>query len=288
MRNGLPCRPTRASATAAATTSAAEKTGSRELNYCISNPRHNPTTQPHPLPPPPPNTNPFPTSILVLPTQSLHPSSNSYLDLDSNDPLSTPIQSPTDQSSVSHVALVSLPPNSAGLNSTIPNNFRPSPQAASSPLPPPPLPSPSSLPQESASIITPVLNLSDHTLTNSQMKALELGLKFSPTPTEVLSPLEFFESFRDRCTWAFRRITGQSMPATISNRLDTMEERLSALQPLNFDSNIPADVREAISQLKGNRELTIRQADKGSCLVVMNTSDYLREGYQHLQDKKHL
>ena len=103
----LPCRPTRSSepaaATAATTAAAAGETSYMELNLSIQPPMHNPYTHPNPLPSPPPATTPFPTSTLILPTQSIHPSSNFYLDLDSNDPLSTPIQSPTDQSSVSRL-----------------------------------------------------------------------------------------------------------------------------------------------------------------------------------------
>ena len=57
-------------------------------------------------------------------------------------------------------------------------------------------------------------------------------------------------------------------------------------EPLDFDRNVPEDIRRATLELKADRRLTIRQADKGSCLVVLDTSDYIREGMEHLTDAK--
>ena len=33
-----------------------------------------------------------------------------------------------------------------------------------------------------------------------------------------------------------------------------------------------------------NPEIVIKKADKGSAVVIMNTTDYLREGYRQLRD----
>ena len=38
--------------------------------------------------------------------------------------------------------------------------------------------------------------------------------------------------------------------------------------------------------LKNNENIVIKKADKGSAVVVMNTTDYLREGYRQLSDQK--
>ena len=38
-------------------------------------------------------------------------------------------------------------------------------------------------------------------------------------------------------------------------------------------------------ELKSNPEIVIKKADKGSAVVVMNTTDYLREGYRQLSDR---
>ena len=39
-----------------------------------------------------------------------------------------------------------------------------------------------------------------------------------------------------------------------------------------------------LDALKNNPEIVLKKADKGSAVVVMNTTDYLREGYRQLSD----
>ena len=51
-------------------------------------------------------------------------------------------------------------------------------------------------------------------------------------------------------------------------------------------NNLTKEERKGISDLRDNPNITIKKADKGSAIVVMNTSDYLREGYRQLQDEK--
>ena len=42
---------------------------------------------------------------------------------------------------------------------------------------------------------------------------------------------------------------------------------------------------KGLKALTENPHITIKKAYKGSAVVVMNTTDYLREGYRQLQDK---
>ena len=63
-----------------------------------------------------------------------------------------------------------------------------------------------------------------------------------------------------------------------------MDNRLSSLQQQDFPSNIPDDVRRAIEQLKRMKDIVIKEADKGSCIVVMDSSQYLQEGLDHLSN----
>ena len=42
-----------------------------------------------------------------------------------------------------------------------------------------------------------------------------------------------------------------------------------------------------LKALTDNPEIVIKKADKGSAVVVMNTTDYLREGYRQLTDIKY-
>ena len=48
--------------------------------------------------------------------------------------------------------------------------------------------------------------------------------------------------------------------------------------------NLTKEERKGLKSLKDNPHITIKKADKGSAVVVMNTTDYLREGYRQLQD----
>ena len=70
----------------------------------------------------------------------------------------------------------------------------------------------------------------------------------------------------------------------MTRRLQTMKDRLEDMKPKPFASNIPRELRQAIDELRRNKSITIREADKGSCIVLQNTSDYISEGYQHLAD----
>ena len=45
-------------------------------------------------------------------------------------------------------------------------------------------------------------------------------------------------------------------------------------------------LRSGLLALTNNPELVIEKADKGSAVVVMNATDYLREGYRQLMDNK--
>ena len=46
--------------------------------------------------------------------------------------------------------------------------------------------------------------------------------------------------------------------------------------------NLTKEERQGLNELTTNSEIVIQKADKGSAVVVMNTKDYLREGYRQL------
>ena len=51
-------------------------------------------------------------------------------------------------------------------------------------------------------------------------------------------------------------------------------------------SNLSREERAGLNELKNNRELMIKKADKGSAIVVMNTSDYIIEAERQLSNSK--
>jgi hypothetical protein len=51
-------------------------------------------------------------------------------------------------------------------------------------------------------------------------------------------------------------------------------------------NNLDKEDRLFLKSIKENPEIIIKKADKGSAVVIINTTDYLREGYQQLSDAK--
>ena len=49
--------------------------------------------------------------------------------------------------------------------------------------------------------------------------------------------------------------------------------------------NLTKDEWQALKNLKEDRSTIIKQADKGSCVVVWDCEDYLAEGYKQLSDE---
>ena len=48
--------------------------------------------------------------------------------------------------------------------------------------------------------------------------------------------------------------------------------------------NLTKEQWKGLMELRKNPEIVIKKADKGSAVVIMNTTDYLREGYRQLSD----
>ena len=148
--------------------------------------------------------------------------------------------------------------------------------------------SPTSAPSSTTTTAGPlpnILNLSSHELSPDQYRALDLGLKFATSPKEDPDILEFFDLFQQRCQWAFKRITGgtiPTLPKVMEDRLALMREKLSSLEHVDFPSNISINVRRSIQQLQNNKNIVIRQADKGSCIVLEDKTDYIKAGNDHL------
>ena len=76
-----------------------------------------------------------------------------------------------------------------------------------------------------------------------------------------------------------------------ANEKETLTMRILKLRreskiPMKHYNNLAKQERQGLLELKNNNHIVIKKADKGSAVVVMNTSDYLREGYRQLSDHK--
>ena len=65
-------------------------------------------------------------------------------------------------------------------------------------------------------------------------------------------------------------------------KLQLAEIKLS--QPKN---NLSLKEREALQSLKRNKDLNVKKADKGSCVVIMDTENKINEGQTLLDNSKH-
>ena len=69
--------------------------------------------------------------------------------------------------------------------------------------------------------------------------------------------------------------------------LSQLENKLSEItkEPTRY-SNLSQEEWRAIRTLADDRSIVIKKADKGSCIVVWDRADYLREAEKQLSDKK--
>ena len=116
-----------------------------------------------------------------------------------------------------------------------------------------------------------VVNLSNHTLTDPEQDALQKGPNFAIAPgripkTEIIAGVEA----------AIRRCKHVDEEVAEKTRA-TIASVIRRAQPPR--RNMGNKELEALDTLRGNREITILQADKGNATVILNTSDYERKAH---------
>jgi hypothetical protein len=153
-----------------------------------------------------------------------------------------------------------------------------------------------------------VVNLSNVDLTKPQVEALEKGLTFCPTPglpqiQEIWGDLEEFfrrlrikrffdeiesqdnseeKSFRNKSTWT----PAEGQDAALDVFIKTVKtEVLSLKLDAPRRKNLTKLQFMGIQELSTNPHIVLKKADKGSCVVVMNTNDYIREGLRQLSNQ---
>lgn len=169
------------------------------------------------------------------------------------------------------------------------------------------------------------VNLSTYTLTESDTELLNKGLTFIPSyrfqPLDAIYKLQhrlvrnlklkdYYQAqdsdeeefdysqptFRHPSTWIPKdsKISKETLD-TIQSVVNSTEQILAqhsiinntSARLKNFKNNITSAERESINALKSNPDIVIKSADKGSAVVVMNKTDYLREGYRQLLNAKY-
>ena len=78
-------------------------------------------------------------------------------------------------------------------------------------------------------------------------------------------------------------IQNPTLKSYITNTTKNIENILPFLKQKPRD-NLTKQERIALKNLISNDQIIINKADKGSTVVVLNKSDYIKEGLQHLCD----
>ena len=149
-----------------------------------------------------------------------------------------------------------------------------------------------------------VVNLSKRVLSSDEISLLSKGLKFIPTPTSVNRAFlkEELEKFgrKLRLKWHFRNdessgiynkfrktnsdFNPKGKDASIEIYLSRLEEEILNLDyELKFN-NLTRAEREALKTLRDDTSIVIKEADKGSAVVVWDREDYLIEADRQLGD----
>ncbi|KAK6183162.1 hypothetical protein SNE40_010692 [Patella caerulea] len=70
----------------------------------------------------------------------------------------------------------------------------------------------------------------------------------------------------------------------LESYLSICDEEIMKAPDQKFFLNLSQHEREALSELRSDYDIVIREADKGSGVVVMDKARYLSEGYRQLDD----
>ena len=152
-----------------------------------------------------------------------------------------------------------------------------------------------------------VFNLSNKVLSQTEISVLEKGLGFVPT-SNMTNEADLRRDFNDfsrkmRCKWYFRDELSEEFSEIPAFRpkftwkppardpcvelvLSIMEHELFSFLPGKPQSHsLTKEEWQALKNLKEDRSMVIKPADKGSCVVVWDREDYQAEGYKQLNDE---
>ena len=154
-----------------------------------------------------------------------------------------------------------------------------------------------------------MVNLSRREFSEEDVSLLSKGLKFSPTPTDIdkaklKEDLEAYKR-RMRLRWHFRNNEEDYVPdenvnfkpkstwqppkddPVLENYLSLLEKEVMSVSPegKNF-SNLSSSEQLSLKQLKSDGSIVIKEADKGSAVVVWDRGDYISEANRQLDDRQ--
>ena len=147
-----------------------------------------------------------------------------------------------------------------------------------------------------------ITNLSSYNLTESEQKLLTKGLSYIPSfntykhklqkyTNEFIRQLHLTHYFKDskKPTPQFHTKSDWNPPAPLNPHINTFTNKLTDIikttllhDPTNLHKQHNTEHR-TIQNLRNNKNITIKRADKGGSIVIMNTNDYINTALSHLQ-----
>ena len=150
-----------------------------------------------------------------------------------------------------------------------------------------------------------VINLSTRILSKVEISFLSKGLKVIPTPASVNKALikEELECFGRKLRLLWHCWKGESISisnpfkkkstfnpkgkdAAIELYLSRLEEEIMATDTKLSYSNLTKEERLALSSLRDDTSIIIKEADKDSGVVVWDRKDYLKEAEKQFGDQE--
>ena len=151
-----------------------------------------------------------------------------------------------------------------------------------------------------------VFNLSHRKFSKAKVSLLSKGLKFCPTPNTIDKSIlkQDLEKFgrKLRLKWHYHndnrifdpntfKPTSKFNPpksdAAIELYLDLLEEKLLNLGPIKHKyNNLTREERKALYDLRNDTSIIIKEADKGSVVVIWDKEDHLKEAEEQLSWKE--
>jgi len=160
----------------------------------------------------------------------------------------------------------------------------------------------------------PVFNLSDRSLNRDELTVLTKGLHFVPTPLPDSRPERYlgmhWPGYLRGCRRAYQNLLQgkhhietyrnqgnflsiqqaklsdpDQCPPPVETAMASTQHKLLTLSSRKFRSNISRSQRKALRRLQLDKDLIIRQADKGSGITILDKTQYVREGRRHLEDQ---
>ncbi|XP_061187186.1 uncharacterized protein LOC133195360 [Saccostrea echinata] len=150
-----------------------------------------------------------------------------------------------------------------------------------------------------------IINLSQRDLNSDEIKLLEHGLKFTPTPksdkVDVVTDTEEFcrklrlkEFFQNQTNDDISLVKNKKGFKPPLNRDKRLEDYISCLRKAaqsniadkKVTSNIPHNQYQAMQNLIRDQTIVIKSADKGGAIVIMDREHYKEMSLSQLQDNQ--